>query len=148
MSTETESEEGSSPTRPALHQRVGRVVHETLRVMGGDPGRRGYDKKRIALLLTLLATVQFCVQLGGRLIQEMFQAYDKAVTRAQTTEMEQRAEQHHEMLAAMKAQTDALKELAVKIEENTNADAEMRTAFWTREGIRPAHRAKTGGHDK
>ena len=100
-------------------------------------GRRVWDKRRITIIIVLAACVQLLTQAVIHLINKIFDAYDRATTISFKTMVEESRRQHTETIAVQRENVAAMKELASKIEKNSEADAEMRTAFWAREGIPP-----------
>lgn len=66
------------------------VLWKILDVLFAKDGRRDYDKRRIGVVVTLIAVLEVCIRLGYRVIDRQFDAYSQAMTRVQTTEVEER----------------------------------------------------------
>jgi hypothetical protein len=100
------------------------VVWKILDVLFAKGGRRDYDKRRVGLLLAMLAILEICIRLGYRVIDRQFDAYSQAMTRVQTTEVEERRDGTDRTVKALDkvgdkidAQTTAVQDLAMTIRE-------------------------------
>jgi hypothetical protein len=100
------------------------VVWKILDVLFAKGGRRDYDKRRVGLLLAMLAILEICVRLGYRVIDRQFDAYSQAMTRVQTTEVEERRISTDRMVKGLDqvgekidTQTTAVQDLTMTIRE-------------------------------
>jgi hypothetical protein len=114
------------------------VMWKILDVLFAKDGRRDYDKRRVGVVLTLIAILEVCVRLGYRVIDRQFDAYSQAMTRVQTTEVEERR------IAADRT-VNGLDKVAGKIDAQTTAVQDLtmtiREAWLMRGGITSKKRA-------
>jgi hypothetical protein len=120
--------------KPTIHG----VVWKVLDLLFAKDGRRDYDKRRVGIVLTLIALLEVCVRLGYRVIDRQFDAYSQAMTRVQTTEVEERrigtdrvVKGLDQVSGKLDTQTTAIQDLAMT----------MREAWLTRGGVQPKKKA-------
>jgi hypothetical protein len=109
-------------------------VWRVLDVLFAKDGRRSYDSGRVKAVIALLALCEVIIRLGFHLIDKQFDAYSAAMTRVQTTEVEERR-------IATKTQVDALERVSGKIDVQTTAVQDLtmtiREAWLMRGGVQP-----------
>jgi hypothetical protein len=75
--------------RPEIPDAQG-VVWKVLDLLFAKGGRRDYDKRRASLIVIMFALLELVIRLGYHVIDRQFDAYSQAMTRVQTTEVEER----------------------------------------------------------
>lgn len=113
-------------------------VWRALDILFAKDGRRSYDTGRVKAILALFALLEVIIRLGFHLIDKQFDAYSQAMTRVQTTEVDERR-------IATKTQVDALDRVSSKIDVQTTAVQDLtmtiREAWLMRGGVQPKKKA-------
>lgn len=95
------------------------LVWQALDVFFARDGRRTYDKNRTRIIIIAFAILEVVIRLGYRFIDKQQDNYHEAMTRVQMNEVEERRSQHRENLDALRAQTQAIVEMAQRLQQNT-----------------------------
>jgi hypothetical protein len=112
------------PGEPSVHEPktwLGRQLWDIKGLLTGPPGNRSYDKKRLTILMVLLAVVQLGVQLATKVIVLQFEAHDKLMTGV----LDGQKAQHKETVDSTKELATAFNRMACELRAYNDTNRAM-----------------------
>jgi hypothetical protein len=116
--------ETPTPQQPNEHEPktwIGRQIWDIHGILSGPPGKRAYDKKRVTILVVLLAVVQLGVQLATKVITLQFEAHDKLIAGI----LKSQETQHKETVDNTKELAGAFSRMACELRASNDTNRAM-----------------------
>jgi hypothetical protein len=139
-----------TPTPPASPTKQG-YAWKVLDVLFAKDGRRSYDTGRVKVIIALFALVEVFIRvvvpLGVHLIDRQFDAYSQAMTRVQTTEVQERRDGTDRTVKALDKVGEKIDSVGGKIDSEKTSIQDLastiREAWLKRGGVQLKKKGST-----